>query len=40
MMIKDKSSSPKTGIIEEIEMVDIVVTNAETDQEEIQEDVK
>ena len=40
MMTKDKPSSPKTRTIEEIEMVDIVITNAETDQKEIKEDTE
>ena len=40
MMRKDKPNSPNTGISEEIEMVDIAITNTDTDQEEILEDVE
>ena len=40
MMMKDKPSSPKNGITEGIEMEDIVITNADTDQAEVQEDVE
>ena len=40
MMIKDKPSCPKTEITEGIEMLDMVIKSADTDQAEIQEDVE
>ena len=40
MMRKDKPSSPKSGMSEGIEMVDIGITNTDTDQEKIEEDVE
>ena len=40
MMTKDKPCSPDTGVTEEIEMVDIVISQDVTDQDDIQKEKK